>query len=279
MRLRKYLVAASLSLAAATAVHADVTGKVTLTGKAPVMKEIDMSGNKDCAAQHPDPITEEVVVVNAKGELANVVVSVKAEDPSLLGGEVPKTPGVLDQKGCQYFPHVLAVMVGQELQIKNSDAFMHNVHSLPQINPMINFGQPNKDPGKKVDPAKAAEVIKVKCDVHPWMGAWLVVLDHPFFSVSKADGTFAIKGLPDGDYTIKAWHEKFGETEKKVTVKGGNGTVDFAFSAGASAEPVESNIKLVTDTKTIEPCDCETEPAKASAAAPSTQPIQTAMAK
>jgi hypothetical protein len=249
MRFGKSLLSAALVAGMASLGFAQVTGKVKLDGKPPAPKEIDMAGVKECAALHVDPVMEETIVANAKGELANVVVSVKAEEAAALGGEVPKEPVVLDQKGCQYIPHVLPMMVGQKLLIKNSDAFLHNVHSLAQVNPAFNFGQPNKDPGKEVESPKAAEVIKIKCDVHPWMGAWQVVFEHPFFAASKPDGTFEIKNLPDGDYTIQAWHEKLGTQEGKVSVKGGKGTVDFTFKAAtASADPTDAAVLAAKKT-------------------------------
>jgi len=232
------LLAAAVSVASlgfGALAGADVTGKVKLEGKAPEPKEIDMSGVKECAAQHADPVYEETIVAGENGELANVVVAVKAEEAAALGGEVPREPAVLDQKGCQYIPHVLAMMVGQDLIVKNDDPFLHNVHSLAQINPAFNFGQPNKDPGKKVDPPKAPENIKVKCDVHPWMSAWIIVHEHPFFAVSGEDGSYTIKGLPDGEYTLTAWHEKLGTQETKVTVKDGKGEVaEIVFKAGSA---------------------------------------------
>jgi hypothetical protein len=265
MRFGICLVVGGLAVSLGSLASAQVTGTVKLDGKAPAPREIDMSGVKECAAQHADPVFEEIIVADDKGNLANVVVSVKAEEAAALGGEVPKEPAVLDQKGCQYVPHVLAMMVGQKLLVKNSDPFLHNVHSLAQTNPSFNFGQPNKDPGKEVDSPKAAEVIKIKCDVHPWMGAWQVVFDHPFFAASKADGTFEIKGLPDGDYTIQAWHEKLGTQEGKVKVAGGKGTVDFTFKvAAASANPTDATAVAKvgdccaeTTTATATPVCCE----------------------
>lgn len=275
MRLRTSLLAAALSLSLASVASADVTGKVTLDGKAPEPKSIDMSGVKECADQHADPVYEETIVAGEKGELANVVVHIKTDDPASLGGEVPKEPAVLDQKGCTYVPHVLAMMVGQEMMIKNDDPFLHNVHSLAQTNPAFNFGQPNKDPGKKVDSPKAAETYKIKCDVHPWMAAWVVVLDHPFFGVSKEDGTFAIKGLPDGEYDVTAWHEKLGTQDGKVTVKGGKGEVNFTFKAeSAAAHPDPDNAQLAA-AKTGEACsECST----ASCCPAEPKPAQTATA-
>ncbi len=241
MRFRSILLSAACGLAFVTSAGAQVTGKVTLDGKAPEAKEIDMSAIKECASQHPDPPLDETIVAGEKGELANVVVSIKADDPSLLGGEVPKEPAVIDQKGCMYIPHVLDMTVGQELVIRNDDPFLHNVHSLAQVNPGFNFGQPNKDTGKKVDPPKAAETFKVKCDVHPWMNAWIVVVDHPFHATTKTDGTFSIAGLPDGDYDITAWHEKLGPQAGKVSVKGGKGEVTFTFKApAADATPTDA---------------------------------------
>jgi hypothetical protein len=297
MRFRSCVLTASIAVAMASVASADVTGKVTLSGKPPEMKEIDMSGVKECAAQHADPVMEETIVATPKGELANVVISVKTDDPGSLGGDAKKTAATLDQKGCMYVPHVLAMQVGQPLMIKNDDPFLHNVHSLAQVNPAFNFGQPTKDQGKPVDPPKAPETIKVKCDVHPWMNAWIVVFEHPFFAVSKPDGTFAISGLPDGDYTLEAWHEKLGKQEGKVTVKDGKGEVNFTFKPEtAAADPAQmpqmqqlATVRTVmlttaglvtapTDSAECEAC-VEKAAEAAAAAAPATQPTAAVMAQ
>lgn len=206
--------------AAAGAGNVAVRGTVTLNGKPPEAKEIDMSGVKECAAHHADPVPEPAIAVDDKGNLANVVVYVsgglaqQTYDP-------PAEPAVLDQKGCMYVPHVLPVMVGQKITVKNSDAFLHNVHALATTNPPFNFGQPNVDPGKPVEPLKAAESFRVKCDVHPWMSAYVVGVDNPFFAASGADGAFAISNLPPGDYTLTAWHEQLGTKEVPVKVEAG----------------------------------------------------------
>jgi plastocyanin len=228
---------------------ADVTGKVTLQGEAPEMKVIDMSATPDCAKLHPDPVTEETVVVSDKGELKNVVVSLKKDDDKEMPGDAPKTPAVLDQKACMYEPHVLAMMVGQDLVVKNSDPFLHNVHSLATTNDVFNTGMPKANNGEKVDPQpKAPETFRVKCDVHPWMSAWIAVFDHPYFSVTGDDGTFDIKNLPDGTYTLQAWHEKYGTQEQKITVKSGKAEVNFTFKADAPAKDVPE--KKLVDAKT-----------------------------
>lgn len=250
-----------------TVARADIKGSVKLDGKAPDMPEINMKAVAECSKQHKDPVFEETVVAGDKGELANVIIALKPEDPSALGGEVPKEPAVLDQKGCQYVPHVLAMMVGQKMKIKNDDPFQHNVHSQASTNPPFNFGQPNKDDGKDVEPPKAPETYKVKCDVHPWMGAWVAVFDHPFFAVSGEDGKFDIKGkVPEGEYTVVAWHEKFGAQEGKVKVDAeGNGTIDFTFKAEGATGPTDNigQAKLASaktegaDSKSMSCCEGE----------------------
>jgi plastocyanin len=211
-----------------------ITGTVRFDGEPPEWQQIEMSAVKECAAQHPNGAFEEDLVVH-DGLLANVVVYVKpASGQVLLSGPRPTKPAVLDQRGCQYRPHVLAVQVGQPLVVTNSDTFLHNVHALSIDNPVFNFGQPTKDTnGRKVDPLNAPEVFKVKCDVHPWMSAYIHVIEHPFFAVTSEGGTYAIPaGLPDGEYTLVAWHEKLGEKEISVELKGGKAErADFTFDA------------------------------------------------
>jgi plastocyanin len=249
---------------------ADITGTVKFDGEAPEPAQIDMSAVKECAAQHPDGAFEESLVV-ADGKLANVVVFVKADN---LQGDAPKEAAVIDQKGCQYHPHVLGVMVGQPIVVKNDDNFLHNVHALSIDNPAFNFGQPTKDTnGRKVDPMKTAERFKIKCDVHPWMGAHIAVFEHPYFAVSKEDGTFKIPAgkLADGEYTLVAWHEKLGEQEAKVTVAGGKAEgAEFTFKAAAAradeaGSPAEVKLaSLEKGAAKTEAC-CEAGAAKAKA--------------
>jgi plastocyanin len=237
--------AASSLLSLASVGFADVTGKVTLDGKAPDMKTIDMTTVAACAQQHPDPVTEEIVVTGDKGELKNVVVSIKKEEGQDLTGDVPKDPAVIDQKGCMYLPHVTAMMVGQPLMVKNSDPTLHNVHSLSTINGSFNKGQPGVNNGELIDPQpKAPETFRIKCDVHSWMAGWIVVFDHPYFSVTGDDGTYDIKNLPDGDYTLQAWQEKYGSQEQKITVKDGKATADFVFKAGAASASPDTHSAL-----------------------------------
>ena len=189
-----------------------------LTGAVPAQPTIAM--NAECSAKHGNAVAEPTIVASAKGELANVVVSISENVPA--GGSAPNEAAVLDQEGCMYKPHVLAMMAGQPLVVRNSDEFLHNVHAMAQQNAAFNFAQPNKDPGKPIgDSPKVAENFRVKCDVHPWMSSYIAVFEHPYFSVSKEDGTFEIRNVPPGEYTIKTWHEALGEKDQKVTVTAG----------------------------------------------------------
>ena len=274
---------ASLAISAAigSIASADITGNIKLDGPAPEAKEIAMDAVAECKALHADPVMDPTVVAGEKGELANVIVFIKAADPAALGGEAPKDPVTLDQKGCMYVPHVLTMTVGQELMVKNDDAFLHNVHSLATVNPAFNFGQPNKDPGKKVpEQPKAAETFRVKCDVHPWMSAYIGVFEHPFHAVSGEDGKYTIKGkLPDGDYTLVAWHEKFGEKEEQISVKDGKAEKDFSIKPEAAmVVPTDLTIKTTSagaEKKAGEGCTACCDKQKTAAAnAPATAPAK-----
>lgn len=220
-------------LCSAALARADVTGTVTLTGKPPELKPIDMSADKFAALQHKDPVDDPSVVVGPKNELANVVVSIvrAADDPNPVPAATGKV--ALDQKGCMYEPHVVAMQVGQELVVKNSDQTLHNVHSHSTANDDFNIGMPTKNDGVKVDPQpKVPDYIMVGCDVHKWMTAWVAVFDHPYFAVTDATGKFDIKGLKDGTYTLEFWHELYGKKQvEKVIVTNGVAVVDFEYKA------------------------------------------------
>jgi plastocyanin len=201
------------------------------------MEEVEMSAAPACADLHTDPVKEQTVVVGPKGELANVVISIKKEAGQTLKGDVPKPPAVLDQTGCMCQPHLLAMMVGQTVIVKNDDTCMHNVHSLSTDNLPFNIGQPTKNAGEKTAPLKVPETFRIVCDVHPWMKAWFCVFDHPYFSTTKADGTYSIANVPDGTYTFVAWQEKYGQQEQKATVKGGKAVLNFTFKSTEAAMP------------------------------------------
>jgi plastocyanin len=215
-------------------VESVVSGRVIFAGVPPVMAQVAQGATMaECAKHHQGPIYDESIVVNANGTLANVVVSVSGGLPEGEWFPAPGDAAVLDQKGCVFRPHVLAVMVGQPVVVKNSDPVLHNVREMAVNNPSSNFGQPTIG-ATSLMPFKEPEVFRVKCDIHPWMEAWVRVVDNPYFAVTAADGSFTLRGLPPGKYRIKAWHERLGVREQEVTVQAGHATTtDFTFHAGA----------------------------------------------
>ncbi len=217
-----------------------ITGKIALNGTAPEGKKIDMTADPVCASKNPNGVTEDVVVKD--GKMADVFVYIKdgqTADGKKIGDltfTAPADAVVLDQNGCHYKPHVLGLMTGQKLSVKNSDPTTHNVHPTPKSNPEWNQSQTAGAPDIVKTFARAETLIPVKCNQHPWMKSYIGVLKHPFFAVSKDDGTFELKGVPAGTYTVVAWHEKFGEKtmQVKVDVKG-SATADFSYDAAAAA--------------------------------------------
>lgn len=208
---------------------ASITGTVNFNGEAPVRAKLNM--DRECAALHDEPVLSDVAVVN-DGKLQWAFIYVKEG----ITGEYtpPSTAASFDQKGCHYTPHVMGVQTGQTVKILNSDPLLHNIHAMPETNRPFNFGMPKQ--GDERDRSFPSEeiLVKVKCDVHPWMGAWIGVVDHPFFAVSAEDGTFSIENLPAGDYTIELVHEVFGKQTMQVTVADGQAaTADFTVNAAA----------------------------------------------
>jgi plastocyanin len=207
------------------ATAATVAGRVTFTGKAPAAEPISMASDPRCT--NSGAVTE-TVVTGANGTLQNVFVYVK-DGLGNLTFPVPATPVVLDQKGCQYRPHVFGVQVGQPIEILNSDATLHNIHAWPMINQEFNVGQALQGLRHTHTFSTREVMVPFKCDVHKWMNAYVGVLDHPFHAVTQADGSFSLKGLPPGTYTVEAWHETLGTMAQSVTV-GAKETKDVAFS-------------------------------------------------
>jgi plastocyanin len=213
---------------AATA--ANISGTIKFTGAKPKAKKIQMSADAYCKTQHPTSVDAEDVVVNPNGTLKNVYVYVKSGLPADMKFPTPSTPAVLDQHGCTYHPHVLAVQAGQEISILNSDGVLHNINARPKNNQGFNIGQPIKDMKTAKSFANPEVMIPVKCDVHPWMGGYIGVQTHPFASVSDDSGAFSLNNLPPGTYEIEAWHEVYGVSKQTVTVGAKeNKTITFTF--------------------------------------------------
>jgi plastocyanin len=226
--------AATNTVDAATA--GSVTGTVTLDGKPAALKPINMSAEAFCAKAHSTPVVPPEVVVGEKGALANVVIYVKDG----LGNYVfdtPKEPVTLNQKGCMYDPHVIALMAGQTLEVKNDDQTTHNIHPMPKDNREWNKVQ---SPGAApIDDsfARPENAIPVKCNVHPWMKSYVFVFKNPYYAVTGKDGSFTLKNLPPGTYTVEAWQEKYGVVDQSVTIGPKESkTVSFTFKAASSGD-------------------------------------------
>jgi len=195
---------------------ATIKGTVALEGTPPKRPQVDMSGTKECAAMHGEPILKEEVV-SKDGKLQNVVVYVKSGSEKWTYDALPRPAVTLTQTGCQYKPHVLTMMVDQPLEIVNDDPLAHNVHGTPKQNPQFNISQANKGRKDTTPAISAAELgMQIQCDVHKWMAAWGCVFEHPFFAVTDENGNFEIK-LPPGEYEIATWQESAkGEKNDKL---------------------------------------------------------------
>lgn len=193
---------------------------------------INMDADPVCAGLHDGEVTTEQVAAE-NGNLANVFVYLKDVSGSY---PAPEEPVVLAQEGCTYHPHVSGIQVGQTLVIRNDDPTLHNVHALPAANQEFNQGQPFQGMELEKTFTEPEVMVRFKCDVHPWMSAWMGVVDNPFYAVSGPDGSFTIENVPPGEYTLEAWHETLGTKSQSVTVsEGGDVAVSFDFSPEETA--------------------------------------------
>jgi len=207
----------------------DITGDIHFNGAAPAERELTpIKDDPNCAAMYPGALPKtKFYVVGARGELADVVVSLKGIAGTSAGASV--APAALDQKGALYTPQIVAIQTGQKLIVKNSDPVVHNVHAKPADNPESNDVQMSGGADLTYTFAKPEMFLKFQCDVHPWMFAWVSVFDHPYFAVSGADGKFAIKNVPAGRYTLEAAHRKLGTQTVEIEVKDGGASQGFTF--------------------------------------------------
>jgi len=221
------------TLAFLPAAHtADIIGIVTFKGTPPAEKEISpLMDDANCNASYAKAPLTHFYAVNAKGELGDVIVSLKGVSGQSTGASAP--PVVVDQKGCLYTPTIVAVQTGQKIVVKNSDPCVHNVHSKPTAdgNKESNDVQMPGGADLTYTFAKPEPFLKFQCDVHPWMFTWVTVIDSPYFAVSDKDGKFVIKNVPPGKYTVEAVHRKLGTQTLDVEVKEAEVPANFTFEA------------------------------------------------
>jgi plastocyanin len=225
------MVAGAWSAGLHTVSAGDITGTVTLKGTPPPEKDITpLMEDAICGKLHTMPVQTKFYVVGGKGELADVVVVLKGISGKSTGATQP--PLVLDQKGCEYVPYVAAVQTGQKVVARNSDPVLHNVHDTPtaSANKEYNQAQVPGGPDLTFTFSEPENFLRFKCDVHPWMFAYVTVVDHPYFAVTGKDGAFKIANVPPGKYTIAAMHRKAAPTgvEQQIEVTAEGAKADFA---------------------------------------------------
>jgi plastocyanin len=212
-----------------TASAADITGTITLKGTPPPEKDLPLT--PECGALHKGPVKTRFYAVEGD-KLADVVVVLKGANLKSAGA--PTTPLTIDQHGCEYIPYVAAAQVGQKILVKNSDPFMHNVHTIPAVagNKEANKAQMAKAPDLEFTFANPEQFLKFKCDVHPWMFSYVSIFDHPYFAVTGKDGSYKIANVPPGKYTVEAYHRKAAPVgspvKQEVEVKDQSVTADLA---------------------------------------------------
>lgn len=226
---------AAMALPGVAQAASSITGTITFDGKVPPLRPLTMDADPACAKKHSGPVANEMLVLGNGNAMGNIMVWVSKGLPAGKTWPTPKTPVTLDQKGCVYLPHVQGIMVGQTYRILNSDGILHNVHALPKINKGFNRAMPPTVKEATATFDKAESVFQIKCDVHPWMSAYVGVFTHPFFSVTSTDGKFTISGLDPGTYEITAWHERLGTQTASVTVGASDTkTQNFKFTTPAA---------------------------------------------
>jgi hypothetical protein len=219
--------ASAAAPAAPAAGATTITGKVSFEGTAPAPEKVKTSADPKCQQMHPQGLEKKTIDVSGGG-LANAFVWLKS---GVTGSYPPPTePVMLDQQGCEYHPHIITVRTGEPVTIRNSDDTLHNIHPRPSVNKEFNIGQARKGMEAQRTFDKQEVMIPVGCDVHPWMRSYISVVDHPFYAVTKADGTYEIKNVPPGDYEVEVLHEKLKNQTQKVSVKANTpAKADFSF--------------------------------------------------
>jgi plastocyanin len=206
-----------------------VSGTVIYHGKIPPHKKVDMSEDPQCSSLHKTPVYDDSIAASRDGSLANVFVYVKH---GLEGKkfETPKEPVTIDQKGCWFIPRVMGIQTGQTFQVTNSDPVTHNIHPRPHFNREWNQSQGPGEPPLERHFMSPDIMVRIKCNIHSWMHAWVGVVDNPYYAVTGADGKFDLQNLPPGNYTVEAWQENFGTQQQQVTISPkGTSAIQFTF--------------------------------------------------
>lgn len=211
-----------------------IKGRVHLTGTPPPNPPIRMRDDPMCHRAGADaPAVQETIVVGGNGGLANVFVRLRGSFPET---PVPTEPVEIDQRGCLYVPRVVGVRIRQPLRVSNSDSGLHNVHGISPGTDGFNVAQPQRGMTNQFR-LRTEGILRLTCDVHPWMFAFVGVVDHPFFAVTGTDGTFEIPDVPVGVHEIEAWHERLGTVTSSVSVEaGGEAAVELGYSTGADEQ-------------------------------------------
>lgn len=226
--------AAEVSLKSAhidTSHMGSIRGRVVFSGAVPKPKKLDLSSNPTCERQHSGPVYTEDAIVGKNGGLANTLVRIKS-GLQLASWVGPQTTQVLDQVGCIYTPHVIALQVNEPLLIANSDSLNHNVHAESSLNAPFNV----------LDPPRAEKIVRrfdheelmipITCGVHSWMRAYVSVIGNPYYALTDKDGAFELRSVPPGNYEIEAVHERFGRQTKAIQLAASaSRSVDFAYTA------------------------------------------------
>ncbi len=236
------LAAAGMATAGAPGLQAQAAGRgtikghVKLSGKLPGNPIIRMGMDPMCARINAGKrVIQEIVVADLDGNLANVFVKLIGSFPRTTP---PSTPVVIEQRACLYTPRVVGVRAGQTLQVRNDDPLLHNVHGMSAIKENgFNISQPMAGMASTFKLKEEEGMVRLRCDVHSWMTAFVGVVPHPYFAVSNPSGTFEIDNVPPGTYQIQAWHERYGPIKQTVRVRAGaTAVVNFTY-AGTEKPP------------------------------------------
>jgi hypothetical protein len=213
-----------------------IAGHVKLTGTPPPNAVIKMGADPNCLKINAGKrVVQQTVVRAADGGLMDVFVNVKGSFPQAAASPAPP---VIEQQGCVYHPRVQGARAGQTLEVKNSDATLHNIHSMSTKGNDFNVGQPLAGMVYKYQLKTEEVMLHVKCDVHSWMTGYVGVVSHPYFAVTDAAGAFTIANVPAGQQTVQVWHEQYGPLTQTVDVKaGGTTTVEFAYTGSEKPSP------------------------------------------